>query len=127
MTVYLCGPINGCTDAEAQDWRAIATKVLASHHVVLDPMRRDYRGREDAAAQEIVAGDLADIAAADVVLAMALRPTWGTAMEIYHAAMQGKRVVAVVGAGPQSPWLTQHCTVTHGTLDAALDSLGGAP
>lgn len=23
-TVYLCGPINGCTDAECNDWRSYA-------------------------------------------------------------------------------------------------------
>lgn len=24
--VYLCGPINGCTDSECKDWRAEALK-----------------------------------------------------------------------------------------------------
>ena len=29
MTVYLAGPINGCTDAEALDWRAEAAAHFA--------------------------------------------------------------------------------------------------
>jgi hypothetical protein len=45
MKVYLCGPINGCTDSECIDWRAAAKKRLSD---TIDPMRRDYRGREAA-------------------------------------------------------------------------------
>ena len=62
-TIYLCGPINGRPDSECRDWR----KVVADRWTgpVLDPLRRDYRGREaePGIAAEIVAGDIADIVA----------------------------------------------------------------
>lgn len=44
MKVYLCGPINGCTDDQCKNWREAAKQVLSD---TVDPMRRDYRGRED--------------------------------------------------------------------------------
>ena len=40
MVVYLCGPIQDCTDSECKDWRIAAT---AKFPHSLDPMRRDYR------------------------------------------------------------------------------------
>jgi hypothetical protein len=114
-TVYLCGGINGLSDADARDWREAAKAGLGRPNLfgmfaVIDPMARDYRGREAGAEHEIVAGDLADIAAADVLLVNACRPSWGTAMEIRHAFTIGKKVV-VFGAGPRpSPWLVYHAT-----------------
>lgn len=109
-TVYLAGPINDCTDAEAMDWRTEATASLAGEYRVLDPMRRDYRGREAEHVTELVEGDKADIRASDVVLVNADRPTWGTAMEVQYAHDQGKRVVAFC-AGSVSPWLRYHAEV----------------
>ena len=42
IKVYLCGPINGCTDTEAKNWReAVKEHFPAS----VDPMKRDYRGK----------------------------------------------------------------------------------
>lgn len=109
--VYLCGAINGCTDNEAWDWREATKRELAGVVEFLDPMRRDYRGRENepGIAAEIVQGDLEDIAAADLILAAADRPSWGTAMEIFHAGRTGKPVVTVC-AGRISPWLRHHST-----------------
>lgn len=108
-TLYLCGAINGCTDAEAMDWREATKKELAGVYNLLDPMRRDYRGREDQCVEEIVAGDLEDIAASDILLVAAERPSWGTAMECFHAWRTGKKVV-VVCSGRVSPWLRYHAT-----------------
>lgn len=52
-SVYLCDPINGCTDDEATTWREKAKGLLQSkdpsamnNYMCVDPMRRDYRGRE---------------------------------------------------------------------------------
>lgn len=51
MIIYLAGPINGCTDAQANDWRTEAKRIAAERgHTCLDPMARDYRGRESEAA-----------------------------------------------------------------------------
>lgn len=75
MMVYLCGGINGLSDADCRDWREVAKHRLRAE--TLDPMRRDYRGREDESVDEIVAGDLEDIRASDFVLVNATRPSWG--------------------------------------------------
>lgn len=70
IKIYLCGPIAGCSDSEAHDWRDWVKEQVEDHHEVvpfgteagterakgsyskftrgwakcLDPMRRDYRG-----------------------------------------------------------------------------------
>jgi hypothetical protein len=103
---YLCGGINGLGDADCRDWREVAKSLLKTE--TLDPMRRDYRGREAEAVREIVEGDLEDIAQSDYVLVNATRPSWGTAMEIVYAAQCGKTVVAFTGGAPISPWLRYH-------------------
>lgn len=123
MTIYLCGGINGLSDHECRTWREVARARLEYHqHQTLDPMRRDYRGKEDESVDAIVAGDLEDIANCDALLVNATRPSWGTAMEIVYAHQRGKRIVAAVGEGPVSPWLRYHCEVVP-TLQDALDAL----
>lgn len=117
-TIYLAGPINGRTDAEARDWRDAATAALADEYTtVLNPMRRDYRGREGTLflpeLAELVEQDKADIRASDVVFVNAEFPSWGTAMEVLYAYEQSKRVVAFCGAAVStaSPWLRYHAEV----------------
>lgn len=104
--VYLAGPINGCTDAEANDWRT----VMKGHFPdALDPMRRDYRGREDESVSEIVELDKQDIASCDVFVANCPQPSYGTAMEILYAHQIGKPVVVIVPTDrPVSPWIRYH-------------------
>ena len=81
-TIYLCGPINGCSDDEATGWRERVKGSFGKHEEVrfLDPMRRDYRGRENepGIAQEIVDGDLQDIQESDVLLVAVPKPSIGT-------------------------------------------------
>lgn len=121
-TVYLAGPINGCTDAEARAWRVRATELLGS---VLNPMDRDYRGRETDNVAELVEADKADIDAASAVLAYCPTPSVGTSMEVLYAWLHGKHVVAVVPEGtPVSPWLAYHSTVVP-SLERAADILKG--
>lgn len=107
MTVYLCGGINGLSDADADGWREKAKRLLAPLQTI-DPMSRDYRGVEDQSVLEIVHGDLRDISESRFILAMCSRPSWGTAMEIFHAYGIGKSVYLVVPHGPISPWLRYH-------------------
>lgn len=110
MKVYLCGGINGLSDADCNNWRDYAREHLKCE--TIDPMRRDYRGVEDQHIADIVAGDLADIDECDFVLANCTRPSWGTAMEIYYAWTRSKRIYAIVKEGmPISPWLRFHSTV----------------
>lgn len=116
---YLAGPILGTSDVQASDWRAVARAALGGR--VLDPMTRDYRGREAGNSAAIVSGDLADIDRCDSVLAFCWTPSYGTAMEIFYAFHAGKRVVVVVPAGPVSPWLVAHSSVVTRSLQEGLD------
>jgi nucleoside 2-deoxyribosyltransferase len=117
MKTYLCGGINGMSDADCRDWREMAKSIIKTD--TLDPMRRDYRGQEDANVREIVRGDVRDIEASNYMLVNATRPSWGTAMEIVYAYQHGLGVVAFTGSGPVSPWLRFHTHVVE-TMDDAI-------
>lgn len=122
-TVYLAGPINGCTDDEANTWRDQVKLALGVENT-LDPMRRDYRGIEDESVREIVEGDLEDIINSDIMLANCWQVSWGTAMEIFYANEIGKAVIAVLPPDARvSPWLRWHAEVVH-SLDDALARIG---
>ncbi len=123
--LYLAGPINGTTDLQATAWRDEAARVLEGLWECVNPMVRDYRGKEYFNVKAIVEGDLADIATCDAVLAYCWQPSYGTAMEIRHAAHELKipvHVVTGLQAAPVSPWLQYHATI-HRTLDDALATL----
>lgn len=119
VITYLCGCINGLSDSECRDWREVAKELLKTE--TLDPMRRDYRGKEDESVDEIVKGDLDDIAASTFMLVNATRPSWGTAMEIVYAC-EGQRlgIVAFVGDARVSPWLRYHCDQIFRTVEEAV-------
>lgn len=120
MKVYLCGPINGCTDDEATSWRDQAKKYLACE--TYDPMSRDYRGRElePGIAKEIVENDKLDIQACDAILVMYEKPSVGTSMEVFYAHQLGKLIVLVDQSGkPLSPWLIYHINKAFPTLAEA--------
>lgn len=114
-TTYLCGGINGLSDDQCRDWREVAKSLLKTE--TLDPMRRDYRGKEDESVNEIVQGDIRDIEQSDFILVNATRPSWGTAMEIVYA-WQGRPVVAFVGDASVSPWLRYHCEIVRTVEEA---------
>lgn len=114
MWVYLCGPINGCSDSEANDWR-LQVKYMGFNSI--DPMRRDYRGTEQENYREIIDLDKKDIRFCDVVVARFVKPSVGTSMEILYAWEHEKYII--VWADPEtiiSPWLRYHssCIVTSG-------------
>lgn len=119
--VYLCGPINGCTDEEANDWRSAAKRSLRAE--CFDPMVRDYRGRElePGIADEIVNNDKADIKACDTILVYYEKPSVGTSMEVLFAHERGKWIIVVDRSGkPLSPWLLYHSDVVVSTLAEAI-------
>lgn len=124
LKVYLAGPINGRTDAQANDWRQwVASRFLPSQVEVLDPMRRDYRGKEADNVEAIVEGDKNDICGSDVLIVNALDgASWGTAQELVYAAMWGKYIVVVVPEGkPVSPWLVYHSSERVHDFQQAVD------
>lgn len=105
---YLCGPINGCTDSEANDWREAA---LFEWPYAINPMVRDYRGIEHDSYREIVELDKRDIRACNVVLVNYSKPSAGTSMEIFYAHSLG--IPVVLWCPPDvslSPWLRYHST-----------------
>jgi nucleoside 2-deoxyribosyltransferase len=125
VKVYLAGPINGCTDGEANDWRDTAKKFLGAENC-LDPMRRDYRGKEDEHVVEIVQDDLRDIDVCDVFFANCWQVSWGTAMEIFYAADQGKEVICVFPEGARiSPWIRYHASEVCFSFEDALELARG--
>lgn len=119
--IYLCGPINGRTD-DCRNWREEAKASWPGE--CLDPMRRDYRGRElePGIAAEIVAGDMGDLAASDALLVYFDRPSVGTAMEVFHAHTNLRIPVIIVNASlaPLSPWLVHH---SHAIVDSVADAV----
>ena len=115
---YLCGGINALSDDECNNWRTIAKNKLDTG--TLDPMRRDYRGKEDESFKEIVRGDLQDVASCNYVIVNATRPGWGTAMEIVYAKQAKKFIVAFTEGARISPWLREHCNIICTTIDEAI-------
>jgi len=117
MKVYLCGPIQGCTDAEANDWR---TAVKQRFSQAVDPMRRDYRGKQLSNYREIVDLDKRDIRGSDALLVKYDKPSVGTSMEVMYAWERGIPVVVWCDPGVVlSPWLLYHSTAVVYTLDGA--------
>jgi nucleoside 2-deoxyribosyltransferase len=107
MNAYLCGPINGCTDEECNDWRAKFKTIWPGK--TLDPMRRDYRGKEGESWREIVELDKIDVMNADVLIVSYDKPSVGTSMEVLYAWERGKPVVVVAAKNTSiSPWLRYH-------------------
>jgi nucleoside 2-deoxyribosyltransferase len=123
--VYLCGPINGRSDDDCTSWREYVKARLSD---TLDPMARDYRGRElePGIAAEIVENDKLDIQASDVLLVYYDKPSVGTSMEVYLAHGKGKRIVLVDRSDkPLSPWLIYHAHEVYKSLDEAIAALTG--
>lgn len=107
-TIYLAGPINGCTDNEMHDWRNDMTARLHGFNI-LTPVVRDYRGKEDESVEDIVTGDKADIDNSDIIIAYCPKPSVGTSMEVLYAWERGKHVIVYAPPGsPVSPWLRYH-------------------
>jgi nucleoside 2-deoxyribosyltransferase len=121
-TIYLCGPINGCSDAECKDWRDYVKK---HHPSCIDPMRRDYRGRELESVNEIVELDKIDVMNSDVLLVNYDKPSVGTAMEVIYAFERGKFVIVVCKTATAiSPWLKYHSHRIMHSFDEALRVIG---
>lgn len=128
-TIYLAGPIAGCTDAENFDWRNTVKLALADKFKFLDPTSRDYRGydRHTGAGlmqwedcKKLVEDDIADINNCDVFLAYAWKTSTGTSMEFVHARQIGKFVVSVCPNEYVSPWIQFHSDYFLRSLDQAI-------
>lgn len=122
--IYLAGAINGKTDAECKDWRDEATAIITdAMHIAVNPLSRDYRGRELENVRDIVHGDLTDIRKADAVVANCVSPSWGTAMEI-RAAYSFSVPVFCWALDPSrcSPWLKYHAAYIADNMRYAVEA-----
>lgn len=122
MRVYLAGPIFQQTDSVCNDWRAIFKSEKGFEW--LDPMSRDYRGREDECYSEIVEGDKDDVESCDVIVAKVNPVSAGASMEILWAWLGFKPVIAI-SDGRVSPWVRYHATHIVKSEKEALEVLCG--
>lgn len=129
-TIYLCGGILGLSNDDCNTWREQAMKALLPatycddrHFNFLDPMDRDYRGREAESVNQIVVLDKIDIRDSDIILVNASRPSWGTAMEVLYAYDQNKVIISFTDGSKRSPWLSYHSTIVHDTLEQCVDTI----
>lgn len=112
-----------CDDRQANEWRDYVVSKLGDAWC-LNPMRRDYRGREVECAKDIVELDKNDIDNAQIVLVNydSVRGGWGTCMETLYSWEKRKLVVLVAGADTVvSSWAIYHSHQRFTTLDAAID------
>jgi hypothetical protein len=122
MKIYLCGPINGCTDSECKDWRNVIKEIFPGQ--TIDPMDRDYRGREDDCYKEIVELDRLDILNSTVLLVNYEKPSVGTSMEIFYAHSLAIPVFVVCRSGTTiSPWLRYHTTEFFSSFNDAINRI----
>jgi hypothetical protein len=122
--VYLCGPINGRSDDDCKGWREYVKERVPN---TVDPMARDYRGRElePGIAAEIVEKDKwLDILWSNALIVYYDKPSVGTTMEVFLAWLLGIRILLVDKSGkPLSPWLIYHAKEIYTTLDEAIAAL----
>jgi hypothetical protein len=117
--IYLCGPINGCTDEECKDWREYVKSKWDGG--TIDPMRRDYRGKEDESVNEIVELDKIDVIDGNILLVNKDKPSDGTAMETLYGWERAKLVVTVAPKGARiSPWTRYHSHLVLHSFDEAM-------
>ena len=124
LTIYLAGPIGGCTDSECNDWRDSVIKRMGVKYHIRNPMDRDYRDQytDIAMAPEIVELDKRDINESDIIIANITKHSSGTAMEIMYAWERQKVIVAIANSGVDlSPWHIYHSTKIMYSLKQAMD------
>jgi len=141
MKIYLSGGMAGLTFEEMSKWRnevkakLSGKETLGSDEQVIDhmgdfsfydPVRRNYSqvAYDNSGIykrmSEIVNLDYLDIAGSDVLLALANKPSWGTAMEIHQAFMSGKIVVIISEDPKLSPWVIYHSHKVVASIDEAV-------
>lgn len=102
LTVYLAGNMDGLTEEEMRGWR---NDFKARDDTIrwLDPCSRSYMPQQW---RELVEDDLADVFAADFIVARMTVPGIGTAMELVNARQAKIPVITVVPEFRNvSPWL----------------------
>lgn len=142
--VYLAGPIAGCDEAEAKDWRAFASSMFLPGIVGVSPLRCEPavsgnyaqaypEDRKFGSNRVIAAKNMIDTKAAAFVLAYLPKPepgrrySFGTIIEIAWAKALGVPVILV----SDDPALNEHplvdfcCDWKLPTLEDAAEVING--
>lgn len=144
-TVYLGGPILGCTDGQANDWRKAIADRLSEHGIIgISPLRCEpmhgerygvgYDDPRFGTARAIAAKNMFDVQSCDMTLAYIPKPinpgdhhSWGTMGELHWAKAMGKQTVLV----SDDPHIINHPVINASaawvvtTLDDAVDIVVG--
>ncbi len=130
MRVYLSGPMDGCTEEEAGEWREEAARRLRCYGITtLNPMDREYRKVEykddpESVLPDLVEEDKIDIEMSDVVLVNYTQVSAGTTAEIIIAWQRAKRVIIVAPEDMSlSPWILYHSHDLFHTMDEAIEHI----
>lgn len=122
-TIYLAGAIFAQEDKDCKDWRKLAKLYLKDRGFeFLDPMQRDYRGRQEQFIDEICHWDIAEIDQSDILLVNSIIPSFGTGMEVFYAkVLRRKKVYSFVDLVTKtSPWIHKYSDKVFPTLPEAL-------
>ena len=118
--IALEGPINACSDYECKTWRNLVIEELVCLYKFHNPMDLDCRGKEADMEQTLVNYDTAGIASSDIVLVMAEKPGWGTAMAVQMAWSMHKHIITVCYSAKPSPWLRNRSDSIFKTIEEAI-------
>lgn len=120
-TVYLAGPIGGCTKGEANDWRIDLEERLADHDIQgISPLRCEpvideryaaegYPDEKFGTARAIGSKNEMDVRMCDMVIAYLPSISMGTLIEIGMAHALNKPVIIVSG----EPDINFHPVIQH--------------
>ncbi len=86
---------------------------------------RDFRDKKELS-QQIVIHDLQFVEKADVIVVIANRPSYGTAIEMYIAKNSDKKVILLAGDPVPTPWpviFSDYVVRNEGDLITLLEEL----
>jgi nucleoside 2-deoxyribosyltransferase len=86
---------------------------------------RDFRDKKELS-QQIVIHDLQFVEKADVIVVIANRPSYGTAIEMYMAKNSNKKVILLAGDPVPTPWpviFSDYVVRNEGDLITLLEEL----
>ncbi len=106
-TVYLAGPMSGCTSLEKTVWRDEIKKRFSDHFEFIDPV--DSGIDEAASSYQRVTQDRKDIERCDAVLANLWKMSSGTAIGIVLARNKGKFIVLLDENSLSNSILSYYC------------------
>lgn len=116
-TVYLGGPMAGCTEEEMTGWRE-QIKKEHPEYTYLDPCDRNYKPVQW---KQLVKDDIQDIIDADVVLTYMWKPGICSSMELVEARYRNTPTVVVVPDFKHiSPWVREYADFLVETFEQAF-------